>query len=149
SRLWCFDFDGVLCNSVVETGLSGLRAGQIVAPQIFSNDALRKLGLNETQVAEMFVEVRPYLETGFESTILVFMCLEEWRKMLSQKRKFDIASIKSAVESKVTEVGMNSVIDEFCKLVGASKADLKATFTKARGDWSANHFDDWMSKNSY
>jgi len=58
------DFDGVICDSAVETGITGWKA----AKQLWDDLATP---LPSQQLIEQFRQVRPVLETGYEAILLV------------------------------------------------------------------------------
>ncbi len=59
--LYALDFDGVICDSAVETAITGWKA----AGQIW-NDMPRTV---PPAMIERFREVRPIIETGYESIL--------------------------------------------------------------------------------
>ena len=64
NTIYALDFDGVLCNSVIETVISGYKIAQTVW-----ND-MPKTSIS-LEMIEQFREVRPFLKTGYESVLIL------------------------------------------------------------------------------
>ncbi len=64
NTLYALDFDGVICNSAVETALTGWLAAQSLWPD------LKGLSLNDEQIKQ-FTKIRPCLEFGYEAILIV------------------------------------------------------------------------------
>jgi phosphoglycolate phosphatase-like HAD superfamily hydrolase len=58
------DFDGVICDSAAEAAVAGWKAAGGIWPDRFIGDI-------PDEIAENFQQVRPVMETGFESILLV------------------------------------------------------------------------------
>lgn len=62
-NVWCLDFDGVVCDSAGETGATGWRGAAQLWPERFAGPA-------PADYIAAFRQVRPALETGYESILL-------------------------------------------------------------------------------
>lgn len=148
NQIWCFDFDGVLCDSVVETGWSGLKTGQAVAPALFSAESLAACGLTEDELIKLFKGVRPMLETGFESTVLLYLCCKA-RKLQMTGECSDQASVTSVVAEMLRSKGMKAAVAEFCQEAELDVESLKTVFTKMRREWTETDLSSWLEKHSF
>jgi phosphoglycolate phosphatase-like HAD superfamily hydrolase len=120
SIIYALDFDGVICDSAVETAITGWKA----ASQIW--DDMPKVVPQEMIVR--FRVIRPIIETGYEAILTMrLLYLEE-----------SIESIYSDYSNKING------------LLKASKItvdDLKALFGETRDVWIANDLADWINMN--
>ncbi len=62
--LYALDFDGVICNSAVETAKTGWLAAQQLWPDLESQTL-------SNEIIEQFVQIRPCLEYGYEALLIV------------------------------------------------------------------------------
>lgn len=62
--VYALDFDGVICDSALETGLSGWKAAQRIWSVMPEGDAPEAL-------IQQFREIRPYQETGYEAILMM------------------------------------------------------------------------------
>ena len=67
-NLYALDFDGVICDSAIETGITGWK----VARQIWQDMPDQ----TPPEMITLFRQVRPVMETGFEA-ILIMRLLHE------------------------------------------------------------------------
>jgi phosphoglycolate phosphatase-like HAD superfamily hydrolase len=120
SIIYALDFDGVICDSAVETAITGWKA----ASQIW--DDMPKVVPQE--MIARFRVIRPIIETGYEAILTMrLLYLEE-----------SIESIYSDYSNKING------------LLKASKItvdDLKALFGETRDVWIANDLADWINMN--
>jgi phosphoglycolate phosphatase-like HAD superfamily hydrolase len=68
NKLYAFDFDGVICDSAVETGLTGWKVAKKIWPD--RPDDI------PTKILSLFRDVRPIMETGYEAAIIVRLLQE-------------------------------------------------------------------------
>jgi phosphoglycolate phosphatase-like HAD superfamily hydrolase len=86
TALLALDFDGVICDSVRETALTALKAAHALCP-----DEVRLDPIPENYF-EKFQELRPALESGFESILLALLVLRDESKdevLQHTKRSFN------------------------------------------------------------
>ena len=69
-KLFALDFDGVLCDSALETGRSAWRCAKTLWPDEFPESR------PSDELMAAFRRRRPYLETGFQSVIILKMICE-------------------------------------------------------------------------
>ena len=62
--IYALDFDGVLCDSVIETAISGYK----ITKMLWAD--MPKVAIS-TEMIEQFREVRPFLKTGYESVLIL------------------------------------------------------------------------------
>jgi phosphoglycolate phosphatase-like HAD superfamily hydrolase len=120
SIIYTLDFDGVICDSAIETAITGWKAGSTIwadmpaaAPQA---------------IVDQFREVRPIIETGYEAILII-------RLMYLGK---STAAIYANYAAKVQRM-----LDE----IHVSIDDLKKLFGETRDNWIANDRADWIAKN--
>ena len=65
-HVFALDFDGVLCDSVAETAVTGWRAGRRLWPEWQADEP-------PAAALEQFVALRPLLETGYQAILLMHM----------------------------------------------------------------------------
>jgi len=120
TKLYALDFDGVICDSAIETGVTGWK----VARQIWQ-------GMPEQtpeDIIDLFRQVRPVMETGYEA-ILIMRLLFEGIPARTLLNDFS-ASITTIIEQD--------------KL---STAELKKQFGETRDHWIADNIDEWIEMN--
>jgi phosphoglycolate phosphatase-like HAD superfamily hydrolase len=120
STLYAFDFDGVICDSAIETAMSGWKAAQELwtdLPADLPSDLLEKFRL-----------IRPVMETGYEA-ILILRLLFEGMSVEYLLAHFD----------KQIEVLM--IRDEL------TVQELKQQFGETRDQWIADDLDSWVAMN--
>ncbi len=120
ARFYALDFDGVICDSALETGLSAWRAALRIWPELPAQvpDA----------VVTGFREVRPSLETGYES-ILIQRCL------------YDGVPVSALLDDFPAQI--DSVRQRF----QLRNETLKSLFGEVRDSWIADDFASWIANN--
>lgn len=118
--LFALDFDGVICDSALETGLSAWRAARRIWPEL--------PGRIPDAVLASFRQVRPALETGFESILIN-------------------RSLYDGIPASV-------LLDDFSQQINAvrqrfqlSSETLKSLFGEVRDNWIADDFASWIANN--
>lgn len=115
------DFDGVICDSAVETGVTGWKA----AARIW-DDMSEPLPSNE--MIDQFRKVRPIIETGYESILVM--------RMLYEGEKID--TIFNLFEQKKRE---------FIEKSNKDVDFLKKLFGETRDLWIQDSLEDWTGMN--
>ena len=69
-RLLALDFDGVICDSAAETAISAWKAAITLWPDRFTT------ALPPPEMIERFRKIRPYLETGYQSILMIRMLVD-------------------------------------------------------------------------
>jgi phosphoglycolate phosphatase-like HAD superfamily hydrolase len=120
SIIYALDFDGVICDSAVETAITGWKA----ATRIWSE---MPIVVPQAKI-ERFRLIRPIIETGYEAILAMrLLYLEE-----------SIEDIYNDYASKIQTLLEGSQI---------TVADLKTLFGETRDVWIANDLADWISMN--
>ncbi len=119
--IYALDFDGVICDSAVETGITGWKAATRIWTDMTGD-------LPEQELIDQFRRVRPVIETGYESIPVM--------RMLYQGDGIDsIFAEFSEKKQKLIEHSGKSV-DYFKKLFGETR-DL----------WIENALHEWLNMN--
>jgi len=119
--LYALDFDGVLCDSVIETAITAWRLSQDIWKD------MSKIDLSQEKIND-FREVRPFLKIGYEAILIM--------------RLFYVGvSVEKLCENYKEEI--RKLIDQECLDV----VELKKLFGEARDRWIADSLDEWIEKN--
>lgn len=114
------DFDGVICDSAVETALTGWKAaGQIWNDM--SNDVPQSF-------IEQFRQVRPIIETGYEAILAM--------------RLLFLGNSCAAIYSDYTKK-----TQQLLEQAHLSTEELKKIFGNTRDQWISNDLADWIAMN--
>jgi len=119
--IYALDFDGVICDSAIETGIAGWKSARKIW-----NDLTDPLP--PEKLIDNFRQVRPILETGYESVLLM--------RLLHQGRSVD-SILKKFPQQKTKLL-------EDCKL---EIADLKKNFAETRDHWINSDLENWIEMN--
>lgn len=115
--IYALDFDGVICDSAVETAITGWKAATHMWPDM--------VGTIPTEAhIEQFRSLRPQLETGYEAIVLM--------RLLQQGES--VANIQA---------NMGQFIDH----LGEGVALLKTLFGQTRDQWIKHARDEWIIMN--
>ncbi len=120
SIIFALDFDGVICDSAVETALTGWKA----ASQIWKDMPTQA----PPELIEQFRVVRPMIETGYEAILAMRLLYNEE----------SIADIYQNYHSKT-----ETLLDE----ANVGIEDLKSLFGETRDTWIKNDLVDWVKMN--
>ena len=101
--VWALDFDGVLCDSAYETGMTGWRAARTLISGLPD--------LPPSDFAKRFSAVRPMLMTGYEAIIMAQLIDRDEDARISQD--FAAASSQFMSENQTS-------VDELKALFGAT-----------------------------
>lgn len=120
SILYALDFDGVICDSAVETAITGWKA----ANQIWGDmpEAVPQA------MVDQFRLVRPVIETGYEAILAM--------------RLLHLGESPETIIS-----GYASKIDTLLQQAQVTPDDLKRLFGATRDAWIANDLADWINMN--
>lgn len=120
SPLWALDFDGVICDSAIETGLSGWAVAAEQWPEMPAQCP--------TDLLDAFREVRPVMETGFEA-ILIMRLL--YQGVSSEKLLNDFVN----------------QLDGLMNNAELSPRTLKSRFGRYRDNWINDDIASWIANN--
>lgn len=121
TMIYALDFDGVICDSAVETGMTGWKA----AAQLWGD-------MDEAwppqALIDRFRQVRPIIETGYEAILAI--------RMLHQGESVE-AILSGFSDNK------QALIDQ----AGTSIAALKKLFADIRDAWIHDALAEWITMN--
>jgi phosphoglycolate phosphatase-like HAD superfamily hydrolase len=120
SIVYALDFDGVICDSAVETGVAGWKA----ASQLWS-DMPKQC---PPSIVNQFCQVRPVLETGYEAIFVIRLL---FTNTSPQEILNDFNALKNTIEQQLSQ----------------NTNDLKRLFGQTRDQWIQSDPDDWLSNN--
>jgi phosphoglycolate phosphatase-like HAD superfamily hydrolase len=120
SILFALDFDGVICDSAVETAITGWKA----ANHIWSD---MPQSVPQAMI-DQFRLVRPIIETGYEAILAM--------------RLLHLGASPEAIISSYA-----SKIDTLLQQAQVTPDDLKKLFGETRDAWIANDLADWVNMN--
>ncbi|NOR80061.1 MAG: HAD family hydrolase [Methyloprofundus sp.] len=115
--IYALDFDGVLCDSAVETAITGWKAATYVWSDMANT-------IPEETHIEQFRALRPQLETGYEA--ILFM------RLIQQGES--VASIQANIANFISELGADTAL-------------LKQLFGQTRDQWIQHARDEWIAMN--
>ncbi len=121
SIIYALDFDGVICDSAVETGITGWKA----AKQLWDD---LPTPLPSQQLIEKFRQVRPILETGYEAILLV--------------RLLHDGETVETILNNFSELQQNVIKEN-----QLNTASLKNLFGATRDNWINDDLNDWIEMN--
>ncbi len=149
--LYCLDFDGVLCDSVHETFLSGWRACKVIWGNAswlgeFENDPqkMNKLG-------DDFRFVRPILYVGWESILLIRLLAVGYTEEIAGT-PLDVCgatSTRDAVFRGFHRDSSRDFRDHALEAWGVSTNDYKDAMSKARKTWIQEEEGSWIDAHGF
>lgn len=119
--IYALDFDGVICDSAVETGITGWKA----AARIWDD---MQEAMPQAHLIEQFRTVRPVLETGYEA-ILIMRLLHQGLDEQALMANYS-ASMEKALADSASDID-----------------SLKRLFGQTRDQWIDRDLDEWVAMN--
>ena len=119
ARFWAFDFDGVVCHSAQELGMSGWRGLRSLVPGLPTD-------MSDSLLSQ-WLQVRNVLEFGFESLVMLHAL-----------------HVRGVTVEFMLENGPGT--DHERGVLGVSEKELKDSFTQARLEWIEDDFEGWLGK---
>ncbi|MBQ7652034.1 MAG: hypothetical protein IJS15_13800, partial [Victivallales bacterium] len=116
------DFDGVICDSARETGMSGWKAAHSLWPQDFPEP------LPSEEQIDAFRKVRPYLETGYHSILLTRM-------------------LRDGVSLEDLQNDAPGLYTRTMDKYGLDKQSLISLFGSIRDAWIQEDMEGWLGNN--
>jgi phosphoglycolate phosphatase-like HAD superfamily hydrolase len=120
SIIYALDFDGVICDSALETAITGWKA----ASRIWSD--MPKAAPSDLIV--QFRLIRPLIETGYEALLAMRLLF------LKESVAAIYADYDNKKEALLTEAKVTTT-------------ELKKLFGETRDNWIENDLTDWINKN--
>lgn len=124
-RVIALDFDGVTCDSVGESSLSGLKAAARVWPDIFNTQAVEA---RKAELVEKMRAVRPVIETGYENIVQV-RCLFEGMEVDDMLNNWE-----HILPGKMAEWKLD-------------RPKMVELFGQVRDEWIKNDLAGWLAPN--
>lgn len=122
-HLCCFDFDGVICDSAVETASTGWYGAAELWPDDFADSP-------PADFIAAFRRLRPVIETGFESILLARLI----------RRGVSETAILADFQGHVRRLMTDHDLD---------RDDLVARFSRLRDEWLAERPDQWLALHEF
>lgn len=119
--IYALDFDGVICDSAIETGITGWKAAIRIWPEM--EDLLPR-----TELINQFRLARPVIETGFEAILIMRLLY------LGQSIESIINNYNSLKKQTITDSKKNP-------------ETLKKLFGNTRDHWIKNNLNEWLAMN--
>ncbi|MCK5917460.1 MAG: HAD family hydrolase [Cocleimonas sp.] len=119
--IYALDFDGVICDSAIETGITGWKAAQKIW--------LDMPNANPTKaIIDDFRQIRPFLETGYEAILIVRLLQQGVRVTeLSQNFSHQISALIHKEQLNIKQ--------------------LKQLFGTTRDHWINQYPQEWLEMN--
>lgn len=119
-KLYALDFDGVICDSAIETGMTGWKVACQLWPDMPTEIP--------SDMLEKFRQVRPVMETGYEAILIMRKLFEG----ISSRLLLDHFAIQIKTIIRRDELNV---------------AGLKRRFGEHRDTWIHDHLDEWIMMN--
>ena len=141
--IWALDFDGVLCDSVVETCTTGFRAAVRLWPGAFNEFADSDLSLlfMPDWLDTSMRSVRPVLETGYETMLFA-------RRLVEGRRDAAEGNLNNASAQLVANWSRNER-DLAIAAYGTTKEALIKAFGDERDLWRSRNEHEWLHTNRF
>ncbi len=120
NKLYALDFDGVICDSAIETGMAGWK----VALKLWA-DMPKHI---PEDLIEKFRQVRPVMETGYEAVLIM--------RLLYEGMAVDTITSAFHHQMEALMIRDDMFVDE-----------LKDIFGSTRDEWIRDDFDSWIAMN--
>jgi len=120
TKLYALDFDGVICDSAIETGLTGWK----VACKVWTDMPAEV----PTNMIDLFRQVRPVMETGYEAALIMRHLFEG----------VSADALLSHFETHIRQLIRRDEIDI---------ARLKQRFGETRDHWISDNLNEWIKMN--
>lgn len=121
--VFAVDFDGVLCDTAAEMGVSAWHAGCQVWPAWEGPEP-------PSEYLNRFLNLRPLLETGYQAILLMRL-------------------IHLGVDDETIRLQFPELITRLLEETGSSTVEFVRLFGQARDTWIARDLDDWLSRHRF
>ena len=121
---FALDFDGVICDSDEETAASAWKCAWELWPELLKTQQIPE------EMTDQFLRVRPYLETGWQSVLMLRMLLE----------KQPLSAFQNELEQNCQ------------RLLHASGLDTESMirkFAQSRDQWIQEDQQDWLNSHRF
>jgi phosphoglycolate phosphatase-like HAD superfamily hydrolase len=120
TKLYALDFDGVICDSAIETGMTGWKVASQLWPDMPTEIP--------SDMLEKFRQVRPVMETGYEAILIMRKLFEG----IDPRLLLDHFTIQIKTISRRDELNIPG---------------LKRRFGEQRDTWIHDNIDEWIMMN--
>jgi phosphoglycolate phosphatase-like HAD superfamily hydrolase len=120
--IYALDFDGVICDSAVETALTGWKAARV----LWDDMALNKLP--SQALIDDFRDIRPLMETGYEAILIVRLLFQ------GENTQTILKHYPQKIQATIQSSNKNI-------------SDLKQLFGDIRDRWIKDDIKDWVQMN--
>jgi len=120
TKLYALDFDGVICDSAIETGVTGWK----VAGQIWQDMPEQ----TPEDIIALFRQVRPVMETGYEAILIMRLLFE-------------------GIPAQTLLNDFTASIETIISQDNLTTTQLKKQFGETRDHWIVNNLDEWIEMN--
>lgn len=128
-KLYCFDFDGVLCDSAMETAVTAWRASRKIWTPI--NNQYRNNSEPPAELMARFIKLRPVIESGYQCIFLMRL-------------------IESGIANDVIMREFLRLCDEMqTTLDGMNREECTRLFNDTRKHWIDQDFDGWLNMHRF
>ena len=121
--VFAVDFDGVLCDTAAEMGVTAWRAGAQLWPAWQGPEP-------PSEFLSRFQNLRPVLETGYQAIFLMRL-------------------VYAGVDDETIEREFPQLCIRLLYETACSTAELVHLFGQTRDTWIAHDLDDWLSRHSF
>ncbi|MEZ5534193.1 MAG: HAD family hydrolase [Thiolinea sp.] len=119
--LYALDFDGVICDSAVETAITSWNVARSVWPDMPEGDI-------PPELMQRFQTVRPRVETGYEAPLLVRL-------------------LYNGVTTEALLADYKQQLDQLIHSEGLDVTGLKQRFSEIRDQWIECNETEWLQMN--
>ncbi|MBL1321372.1 MAG: HAD family hydrolase [Methylophaga sp.] len=120
AKLYALDFDGVICDSAIETGITGWKVAHKIWPEMPAHPT--------EKIIDLFRQVRPVMETGYEAILIMRLLCE-------------------GISPTQLLTDFANQIDIIIKREQFSTTSLKQQFGETRDHWLTGNLDEWIEMN--
>ncbi len=119
-KIYALDFDGVLCDSAVETGITGWKVASQLWPEMSAD--------TPQEMIDLFRQVRPVMETGYEAVLIMRLLFE-------------------GVTTQTLLDNFATAIAAMIERENLSVSQLKSLFGNTRDHWIKQNLKEWVEMN--
>jgi len=118
--IYAFDFDGVICDSAIETGITGWKVACQIWPEMPTK--------TPSNMLDLFRQVRPVMETGYEAILIMRLLFE-------------------GVTAQTLLDNFNGSLDAIIERDQITPDQLKKQFGDTRDHWIKHDLPEWLEMN--
>ena len=122
--LFALDFDGVLCDSAAETAASAWKCAWELWPELLKTPKIPE------EMTDQFLQVRPCLETGWQSVLMLRMLLE----------KQPLSAFRNELAQHCQRLLQDS---------GQDTESMIRKFAQSRDRWIREDQQDWLNSHRF